>query len=126
MEGGGERKRKGVPIALDWDWLMPPGAKDDEVPPELVIENAAEKSKPREELMMEYEEEPHRDHYLEKMSDKELIEKFHRVKSSLGTMSSRLPDGGEKLRANLKSTEAEMERRKLLKVGNVGVIVKLD
>ncbi|KAI3467515.1 hypothetical protein Pfo_024178 [Paulownia fortunei] len=115
MEGGGERKRKAGPIALDWERLLPSGDNDEEPPSVVVIEEAEGQSKPQVEVMVEAEEEEsHRDQYLKYISDKELIEKIARVRK-LVQMSSKLSDGGEKLRASLKRQEAELERRKLLK-----------
>lgn len=49
------------------------------------------------------------------LSEEELIEKITRD-VNFGSMY-RLPDGGEKLRANIKKMEAELARRKLEKVG---------
>ncbi|KAK4429845.1 Ubiquitin-like-specific protease 1D [Sesamum alatum] len=114
MEGGGQRKRKAGPIALDWNKLLPSGHNDDEPPPVVEIEGKAEKSKPLVEVTMEGGGEESNE-YIQKMSDKDLIEKITRLKNNLGRLTSILPDGGEKYRVSLKSHEAELERRKLLK-----------
>ncbi|KAL0336154.1 UNVERIFIED_CONTAM: Ubiquitin-like-specific protease 1D [Sesamum radiatum] len=115
MEGGGQRKRKAGPIALDWGKLLPSDHKDDEPPPPIeVIEEKAEKSKPLVEVTMEGGGEESNE-YAQKMSDKDLIETITRLKNNLGRLSSSLPDGGEKYRVSLKRHEAELERRRLLK-----------
>ncbi|KAK4402800.1 Ubiquitin-like-specific protease 1D [Sesamum angolense] len=115
MEGGGQRKRKAGPIALDWGKLLPSDHKDDEPPPPIeVIEAKAEKSKPLVEVTMEGGGEESNE-YAQKMSDKDLIETITRLKNNLGRLSSSLPDGGEKYRVSLKRHEAEFERRRLLK-----------
>ncbi|KAL0421357.1 UNVERIFIED_CONTAM: hypothetical protein Slati_3158600 [Sesamum latifolium] len=119
MEGGGQRKRKAGPIALDWGKLLPSGRNDDEPPPPIeVIDEKAEKSKPLVEVTMEGGGEESKE-YLQKMSDKDLIETTNRLKNNLSRLSSILPDGGEKYRVSVKRHEAELERRKLLKVGNI-------
>ncbi|KAG8366143.1 hypothetical protein BUALT_Bualt17G0045300 [Buddleja alternifolia] len=121
MEGGGERKRK-APLELDWDKLLPAGQNDDEPPPVVVIEAAAaEKSKPQEEAMLvDGEEDSPKDEFLTNLSEKDLIDKIARLKRSSPLVTSKLPDGGVKLRASLKRHEAELERRKLLKGDDKG------
>ncbi|KAL0385558.1 UNVERIFIED_CONTAM: hypothetical protein Sradi_2950100 [Sesamum radiatum] len=120
MEGGGQRKRKAGPIALDWGKLLPSGHNDDEPPPPIeVIEEKAEKSKPLVEVTMEGGGEESNE-YLQKMSDKDLIETINRLKNNLSRLSSILPDGGEKYRVSIKRHEAELERRKLLKTDVCG------
>ncbi|XP_057774587.1 ubiquitin-like-specific protease 1D isoform X3 [Salvia miltiorrhiza] len=99
MAEGGERKRKGG-IELDFDTLL---GRDDEPPPELLIQDAPAHAE---------EVDPMADIHLRKLSDKDLTERITRVRKF---NASKLPDGGEKLRALNKKLEAEVARRNLEK-----------
>ncbi|KAL3654070.1 hypothetical protein CASFOL_003751 [Castilleja foliolosa] len=111
MEGEGERKRKaGGPLELDWKMIL----VDDEPPSLVVIEAAKSKSKEPEVLMLREDQEPHNDHYLRRLSDRELADKISRAESVLRN-ASKLSDGGEKLRFQLNKQITERDRRKLLK-----------
>ncbi|CAA0814142.1 Ubiquitin-like-specific protease 1D [Striga hermonthica] len=117
MEGAGERKRKGGPLKLDWERLLP--VHDNEPPPMVVIKAAAaaEKSNSQaaEVMVLGDEEELHRDPSLQKFSDKELRERADRCRKLLKSKAANLNDGGEKLRVSLKKIEVELQRRYPLK-----------
>ncbi|XP_042057538.1 ubiquitin-like-specific protease 1D isoform X2 [Salvia splendens] len=106
MAREGERKRK-AGIELDFDKLL---ARDDEPPPELLIQDAPEKSMPLEEAE---EVEPGTDNHFRNLSDKELKERIARSMNFLN--ASKLSDGGVKLRDHIKRMEAELARRSLEK-----------
>lgn len=120
MEGGGEREKKSGPLELNWDTLL----SDDEAPQEVIIrEVTAEKSKPPVGVMAEKdEEESETDQYNRRLSDKEINEKIARLQR-MSKMS--LPDGGVKLRANLKKLLAELERRMRMKV-NISKLLVME
>ncbi|KAL1550874.1 Ulp1 peptidase [Salvia divinorum] len=99
MAGEGERKRKSG-IDLDFDKL--PG-RYDEPPPELLIQPMP--------LVDAEEAESGPINCFRHLSDEELSEKIARDGNFKNMY--RLPDGGEKLRANIKRMEAELARRKL-------------
>ncbi|XP_019224804.1 PREDICTED: uncharacterized protein LOC109206433 isoform X6 [Nicotiana attenuata] len=82
-------------FTIDWEKII----NDDEDPPaELVVTSAMDGEEHKE--------------VLSNLSNTELTEKIRRLKRSLsGTIGARLRDGGEKLRANIKLHEGELERR---------------
>ncbi|XP_051121988.1 ubiquitin-like-specific protease 1D isoform X2 [Andrographis paniculata] len=116
--GGGDRKRKVSPIHLDWETLLPSGVKDEEPLPLEVVGDGEDKPEPQAEVMTDGGEDESAFQYLRQLSDKDLLEKITRVKNNLEQMSSKLPDGGAKFRANLLKHEAEWKRRKALKDNN--------
>ncbi|GER32248.1 sentrin/sumo-specific protease [Striga asiatica] len=120
MEGAGERKRKGGPLKLDWERLLP--LHDNEPPPMVVIAAAAaaaavkSNSQAVEEVMvLGDEEELHRDPSLQNISDKELRDRADRYRNILKSKAPNLKDGGEKVRVRLKMIEVELQWRYLLK-----------
>ncbi|XAR65060.1 Ulp1 peptidase [Bertholletia excelsa] len=112
--------RKKQPINLDWNLLLPDG--EDEPPPELVVTAApapATATSERElspQLMDCDQQEQSIRNELSRVTNSELDEMITRQKRTLETLSSKLPDGGEKLRDSVKRLEEERERRKLRRV----------
>ncbi|KAI3824898.1 hypothetical protein L1987_06371 [Smallanthus sonchifolius] len=86
---------------LDWDHLLPTDSDDDR-PPELVVKSDHEITENQmiDELMMK--------------SDREITETIARFSKTLQSLGDRLPDKGEKVKANLRRHEQELERRKKL------------
>ncbi|XP_060186514.1 ubiquitin-like-specific protease 1D isoform X6 [Lycium barbarum] len=98
MKKGEELGSKG--IAIDWDKLI---NNNDDPPAELVVTSAI-KHQP---FTMDGEE------GISHLSNTDLIDKIARLKKSLSSnIGARLPDGGQKLKANIKLHEDELERRK--------------
>ncbi|KAL8519024.1 hypothetical protein ACS0TY_010099 [Phlomoides rotata] len=121
MEGGGGRERKSGPLVLNWDKLL-----TDDPPQEVIIEEAAAaKSKSPVGVMAENSEEVSQaEQCYREISEKDLAEKINRAH---GMFKMKLPDGGEKLRANLKKLQAEQERRMRMKDANKDkTVIPLD
>ncbi|XP_059308501.1 ubiquitin-like-specific protease 1D isoform X8 [Lycium ferocissimum] len=98
MKKGEELGSKG--IAIDWDELI---NNNDDPPAELVVTSAIK----HQQFTMDGEE------GISHLSITELIDKIARLKKSLSSnIGARLPDGGQKLKANIKLHEDELERRK--------------
>lgn len=108
VKKGEKAGSKGIPI--DWVKIF----NDDDPPAEVVFTCAlpqlpAEEHQP---INMDGEEVKEG---LSNLSNTELNDKIARLKKSLsGSIGARLPDGGEKLRANIKLHEDELELRKRL------------
>ncbi|MCD9639823.1 hypothetical protein HAX54_024566 [Datura stramonium] len=98
---------KGIPT--DWDKLF-----NDDPPAELVVTSALSRLPAEKHQSITMDGEEHKEG-LSNLSNIELTEKLARLKRSLsGSIGARLPDGGEKLRANIKLHEDELEWRKRL------------
>ncbi|KAI3812110.1 hypothetical protein L1987_16815 [Smallanthus sonchifolius] len=102
-------KRK-KPSALDSEQLRPTASCDDDRPPES-------KKKPDDVGSgIDSQENKMEDLELMAKSDREITESIARIKRSLISIGGRLPDGGEKFKANLRRHEDELERRKKLQL----------
>ncbi|KAM3281617.1 ubiquitin-like-specific protease 1D isoform X5 [Capsicum chacoense] len=104
MKKGEKAGSKG--ILIDWDKLI---NDDDDRPVELVVTSALRRlpAEEHQSISMDGEE------GLSNLSNTELTDKIARLKKSLsGSIGARLPDGGEKLRANIQLHEDELELRK--------------
>ncbi|KAJ8564640.1 hypothetical protein K7X08_001100 [Anisodus acutangulus] len=104
-----EEKLGSKGIAIDWDQLI----NNDDHPAELVVTSAVPRL-----LVIKYQPfimdgEEHNKEGLSYLSITEITDKITRLKKSLsGTVGARLPDGGEKLKANIKLHEDELEKRR--------------
>ncbi|XP_016572899.1 ubiquitin-like-specific protease 1D isoform X3 [Capsicum annuum] len=104
MKKGEKAGSKG--IVIDWDKLI---NDDDDRPVELVVTSTLRRlpAEEHQSISMDGEE------GLSNLSNTELTDKIARLKKSLsGSIGARLPDGGEKLRANIQLHEDELELRK--------------
>ncbi|KAA8529565.1 hypothetical protein F0562_033636 [Nyssa sinensis] len=105
-----EEKEKKGPIVLDWGKLLP--SRDEGPPPVLVVTTSGQEPS---EMSVEQSELSRRDE-LARIGDKELNDKIGRHRHNVEFLSHRLPDKGEKFKAQLKCFEDEMERRKRRRV----------
>lgn len=108
MKKGEEATSKGIPI--DWDKIF----NNDDPTAELVVNSALPRlpAEKHQLIAMDGEE---LNEGLSNLSNTELTDKIARLKKSLsGSIGARLPDGGEKLRANIKLHEDELKWRKRL------------
>ncbi|KAI3502409.1 hypothetical protein L1887_30461 [Cichorium endivia] len=111
-ESGCSGTKRKTRLALDWEELLPGSSGDDDRPPEILVKSKR-KSKDgssggdAQEIQKE-------DLELQTKSNNEITECIARIKKSLQTLSHKLPDKGEKFRANLKRHEDELERRNKL------------
>ncbi|XP_010242980.1 PREDICTED: ubiquitin-like-specific protease 1D isoform X6 [Nelumbo nucifera] len=87
------------PLDIDWKKVLPVG--DDDPPPDLVVISGESQNQKDE---------------VESIPDYQLNDKIKRAQKNIGELSSKLPDNGAKLRANLKRLEEERERRRLLRL----------
>ncbi|XP_019257071.1 PREDICTED: ubiquitin-like-specific protease 1D isoform X2 [Nicotiana attenuata] len=101
-------------LLIDWNKLI--NDADDEPPAEIVVTTkappaaAAEIHQPT--IAVDGEEQSDE---LSVLTNAELTDKIARRKKLLGSRGAMLPDGGEKLKANIKKHEDELERRKFLR-----------
>ncbi|XP_052173538.1 ubiquitin-like-specific protease 1D isoform X2 [Diospyros lotus] len=107
MEGDEEQKKKKGPIDLNWDVLLP--NRDEEPPQLIVIATDKEQSPPP--PMDGGEQDQWKREELARKTDADLEESINRQRRHVETL--RLPDGGAKLRAQLKRFEEERESRRL-------------
>ncbi|KAJ9554411.1 hypothetical protein OSB04_018456 [Centaurea solstitialis] len=96
------KKKKNTPFDIDWNKLMDDDDVDDR-PPEIVITSAV-KSNGGGDGGGESE--------YRRKTDGELEEMISRTKHNIVTLSDKLIDKGEKLKATLRRCEDEVERRK--------------
>ncbi|GJZ55434.1 hypothetical protein Tco_0610627 [Tanacetum coccineum] len=111
MEIDGTKRKGPTPLTLDWDKINLTEDGDDR-PPELIITKS--NKKPKESFENSYQAE---DTEVMRKSDRELSGTIARMKNTL-KICGKLSDGGEKLRANLKRHEDELERRRDLQLAN--------
>ncbi|KAK9052099.1 hypothetical protein SSX86_028727 [Deinandra increscens subsp. villosa] len=117
-------KRKN-PSPLDSEHLEPTAPCAGDRPPELEV---APKEQPDEAASGVDSQENNKTEDLELMvkSDREIEETVTRINRNLQLMGARLPDGGEKLKANLRRHEIELQRRKNLQLEKVWICAHLD
>lgn len=120
MEEEGAKKTE---LVLDWEELLP--SQDDDPPDVLIVKPTTTTTQPLTQSAMGSAQRLHseRDEGFDRVSDHELNELIRRKRRTLETMSSRLNDGGEKVRTALKRLEDEMERRKLRRVDKVFLFI---
>lgn len=109
MEQGEEVKKKGG-VPLDFEKLFASQDDDDDVEPPLpevattIVDDDVEQ-KQREEL--------------QKMRDRELEEAIAKFGRTLKAVGLNLPDGGVKMKANIKRYQDELDRRRLRRLEKV-------
>ncbi|KAK1437822.1 hypothetical protein QVD17_03620 [Tagetes erecta] len=109
---GNKRKK---PSTLDQQHLTPTTSADDDRPPELYTTSD---NKPDDvgSGVDSQENQTEVDYELMAKSDREIEESIARIRRNMKLITSKLPDGGEKFKANLRRHEYELERRKKLQL----------
>lgn len=109
MEQGEEVKKKGG-VPLDFEKLFASQDDDDDVEPPLpevattIVDDDVEQKQKEE---------------LQKMRDRELEDAIAKFGRTLKAVGLNLPDGGVKMRANIKRYEDELDRRRLRRLEKV-------
>ncbi|KVH96072.1 Peptidase C48, SUMO/Sentrin/Ubl1, partial [Cynara cardunculus var. scolymus] len=104
--------KRNEPLTLDWEQLLPTASADDDRPPELVVKS---EKKSKDGSSGGDAEQDQKEHFeLLSKSDHEINEYIARHKTVMQTLSSKLPDKGEKLKATFRRHVEELERRKKL------------
>ncbi|CAH1414410.1 unnamed protein product [Lactuca virosa] len=118
IEGkSGCSKIKRRKLAINWKQLLPSSSGDDDRPTELLVTSKRKSKCGRSEG--DAQENHKEDLELQTKSYDEITEYIARSKRFLVTLSDKLPDRGEKLKATLQRYEDELERRNKLELEKV-------
>ncbi|CAI9275679.1 unnamed protein product [Lactuca saligna] len=109
---GGCSKIKRRKLAINWKQLVTSSSGDDDHPTELLVTSKRKSKCGRSEG--DAQENHKEDLELQTKSYDEITEYIARAKRFLLTLSDKLPDRGEKLKATLQRYEDELERRNKL------------
>ncbi|KAM0058901.1 putative transcription factor/ chromatin remodeling BED-type(Zn) family [Helianthus debilis subsp. tardiflorus] len=112
-----ETTRNGIKRKKPYEELKPTASGDDDCTVEH--EATSEKNSDSDAGGVDAQENKTEDLELMEKSDREIAASFERIKRNLQTIGVRLPDGGEKYKANLRRHEYELERRKKLQLEKV-------
>ncbi|CAI9275677.1 unnamed protein product [Lactuca saligna] len=107
-------KLKRRKLAINWKQLVPSSSGDDDRPTELLVTSKRKSKCGRSEG--DAQENDKEDLELQTKSYDDITEYIARSKRFLVTLSDKLPDRGEKLKATLQRYEDELERRNKLEL----------